>query len=299
VLRRTKVAFTERCSSTRRRDYLVHVQAMPNPQSPSPEMDQVSLKIVDDIVDKAAAERAYTLLLDFPKIPHGLFCISLSSLRLTVSVEDLLPAYFGGELAAFILSYLRRLDAIMGAPVVGKKSDGAVEFWIMRIDSNKDDEQPSGDLVYVHADTHSGPKPISQTTPRPSLATILYLGQCHGSGGTYVCVTPALTPQMTAILSKHVSFTEALAASEEWIRIPRRSGRAVGFDGSMAHFIEPLRDLKSDRPRITLLANFWRHSLPFTGTLAEPSRLTVDEFRQFCDSSRPDMPASLPYTSGR
>ena len=233
--------------------------------------------VKDDFLEPGRVAAAYELVRPWPRVPHGLFRCELSRVRRHLAGDDQteeLAAYFGRELAAFLLDYFAALAGVLPAE---QRSPGAtLEFWIA---SNRS----VGELVYPHLDTHSGDR-LPGPERRPVCGTIFHLGPADGLSqvGTHFSTRLPVSDALLAHNRRPLPFDQALALADDWVEVPQRQNRLIRFDGRFPHFRSPVRQVGDpDAPRIALLANLWERLPELDARMRGISLVSPAEFRSY------------------
>lgn len=152
----------------------------------------------------------------------------------------------------FLADHLRRLVPICRG--VDGVDPFCVSIWFVTL------RQPlSG--VYCHFDNNFYLRDVELTTRHPIWATILHLTPPEVEGGatTFCLEYPIPAPLLDSMFELVKEDNEAFRSrAREWISILPRRNRLVVFHGGLAHLIERFTPVE-DRPRMTLLVNFWDH----------------------------------------
>ena len=235
------------------------------------------VRVVDDFVAADRLARLYGALRAWPEIPHGLFWIDVARVERHAAGDPSPAAWLAphvGELAGPLLDILVGLVDLLPAACRG---GGALELWTKRVDE-------VADRVFLHRDTHSGPKPEGAPA-RPLAATILHVGPDRplAGGDTVFAMDDPPSDALIARDKTRLEQAEVWSLARSWLPVPRRAGRLVVFDGARPHFVAPLAEPALETPRITLLVNAWaERPVPAEGDGGSPCLVRPDEFRALC-----------------
>jgi len=245
------------------------------------------IAVDDDFLEPAQVAAAYELLRPWPRVPHGLFRCDLEQVRRHRAGDDQteeLAAYFGRELAGFLLDYFAALTCVLPAEQHGPGA--TLEFWIA---SNRS----VGEMVYPHMDTHSGDR-LPGPERRPVLGTIFHLGPADGQRqvGTFFSTGLPVSEALLAHNRRPLPFDQALALADDWVEVAQRQNRLIRFDGRLPHFRSPVREVADpDAPRIALLANLWERLPELDARMHGVSLVTDGEFCMYRQLDQSDAEA--------
>lgn len=230
----------------------------------------------------------YGVLKDMPALPPGIFWIPVEQVTQVVhgdhSASALLAAYFGEELASFLVRHMERLLQLI--PGAWEDRPRLFELWTR----NVSDRDPQ---VWLHVDSESSEAGWMQNVKNPIWGTILHLGPAGLQGGeTCFCTEHPLPESIARHCMAPGQEPEVRALSQQWVDVPHQPNRLIVFQGSLAHYAAPIDGFPGpDLPRVALLVNLWDHVPAFRVPLTGVGRVSPGEFELFSRLSREEMDA--------
>jgi hypothetical protein len=176
------------------------------------------------------------------------FYLGLSMLE-TPHAASLLAEYLPDTLAAFVVTYLRRL--LRTAPDDIRRRGDGFELWTSRAELSKTGE------IHLHIDCDEKLRTVMGAVRTPLLGSVLYLGPQSGliGGETLFVVDDRLNDRFE---SYKFHDWAALAGQGDAVRVvEHRPGKLALFTGHMRHGQGPVTHHPEGEPRVVLLANLW------------------------------------------
>lgn len=232
------------------------------------------IKVIDGFLSEDALAHAARVIETLPPVTHGLFWLDVKTIARHGQGDPsaILPlqAYFG-DFAGFLMDYLSSLWDVVKHHAI--PDEAMFEFWIDKLwesDPNK---------IYLHRDTHSGPKQRDEPLPYPVLGAVMHIGPESGlvGGSTFFCMNePTPAAVMDNDRRPNMTIDQTLALADDWREVERKRNRLLVFPGTLSHFVGPIERLSPARePRTAVVANLWNFNpLRQDGI----SRLTAEEF---------------------
>jgi len=240
------------------------------------------VRVIDGFHEQERVREAYAHTQTFRMISSGLFWFEAAAVASSSAKppdealgDDALglAPYFGPG-TEFVATHLRRVLGVL--PADARLAAVAVELWFTHY------HQPNpSEIVYLHTDSNHTLPGWAEATRLPMWGTILYLGpEAHFLGGeTSFCTEQPIPDEMAGKLHESIPREDARRLSREWVDVGHKANRLVIFDGALAHYVAPVKELPPGEPRIAMLVNVWDHWPIDRSRLKGSCLLTPEEFR--------------------